>query len=482
VLILLAITLPTLCGLIGLVIDGGLLIANSRSLQHAADSAATAAATEKRWGQSNAAALLVAQRFVNTHQNLLTATVSLHSPPTSGTHAGSSNHVEVIVEQQQPTFFMRVLNGRSSETIRARATAAWEASEIPAAIVVLDPAPPPFAVSALPPLLPSLPAILGGLEVLGVGRVEVNGAVHVNTEWGGVDENNDEIGEPSGLLGLSHAVSATPLLALSRLKARELRVVGGVDKVSNYGKLIASDPPVLQAGRLPVPDPLRNLPVPTVAADSTNVKATMHGGRTIVGLPLLGPTITLEPGVYDYIDVVSGKVVFKPGVYIIRGANPLTLIPLKMLAGEVTAEGVMFYITDSNGYSATSGAPDNTDGETTAPSSGITGSVVPAAVVNVGLLGSKFTGLNSPGSPFHGMLIYQRRHDRRPLVIVQENLLGAGAIRGTIYSKWGHTILAGKGDLDLRFVTGTMRIVALLDLDIRPTSYLPAAEDVYLVE
>ncbi|WP_425613993.1 pilus assembly protein TadG-related protein [Anatilimnocola sp. NA78] len=482
VLLLLVITLPALCGMIGLVIDGGLLICGSRELQHAADSAATAAATEKRWGKTNAQALAVAEQFVHTHHGMSTVSVELHSPPTSGPNAGSADHIEIILTRQQTTFFMRILNGRSAETISARAVATCEASEIPAAIVVLDPGPPAFQVSALPPLLPPLPAILGGMEVLGVGKVEVNGAVHVNTEWGGVDENNAVIGEPAGLLGLSHAVAATPLVSLSKLKARELRVVGGVDRLNNYGKLLGSDPPVLQAGRLPVPDPFRTLPVPTLASDPTNVKATMHGGRTIIGIPLIGPTITLQPGVYDYIEVISGKVVFQPGVYILRRTNPVTQMALKVLAGEVVADGVLFYITDSPNYTPASGAPDNTDGETAAPTSGLVGTLVPVAVINVGLLGSTFKGLNDPSSPYYGMLIFQRRHDRRPIAIVQENILGAGAIQGTVYSKWGHTILVGKGDLDLRFVTGTMRIVALLDLDIRPTSFLPAAEDVYLVE
>jgi hypothetical protein len=94
---------------------------------------------------------------------------------------------------------------------------------------------------------------------------------------------------------------------------------------------------------------------------------------------------------------------------------------------------------------------------------------LPVAAINIGLLGSRLSGLNDPASPFDGMLIYQRRHDRRPIAIVQENLLGAGQLSGTIYSKWGHVILAGKGDLDARFVVGTMRIVALLDMEIRPS-------------
>src|SRR6267378_6704084 len=77
-LVLLAITLPTLCGLIGLVVDGGLLLSASREAQHAADSAATAAAMEKQHGQSNAAALAVATQFVQQHNLLSNANVSLH--------------------------------------------------------------------------------------------------------------------------------------------------------------------------------------------------------------------------------------------------------------------------------------------------------------------------------------------------------------------------------------------------------------------
>jgi hypothetical protein len=80
------------------------------------------------------------------------------------------------------------------------------------------------------------------------------------------------------------------------------------------------------------------------------------------------------------------------------------------------------------------------------------------------------------------MLIYQRRLDRRPIVLVQENLLGPGQLHGTVYSKWGHVVLAGKGSYDARFVAGTMRIVALLDMQISPSVRLPAAQDVFLVE
>lgn len=127
------------------------------------------------------------------------------------------------------------------------------------------------------------------------------------------------------------------------------------------------------------------------------------------------------------------------------------------------------------------GTPDCFDGETSPGSSNVT-NILPSVVINMGVLGSSFSGLNDSASPFNGMMIYQRRADRRPIVLVQENLLGAGQLRGTVYSKWGHVILAGKGTYDARFVTGTMRIIALLDMQISPATLLPAAQDVYLVE
>ncbi|OYW11848.1 MAG: hypothetical protein B7Z55_18855, partial [Planctomycetales bacterium 12-60-4] len=115
----------------------------------------------------------------------------------------------------------------------------------------------------------------------------------------------------------------------------------------------------------------------------------------------------MQPGVYDYIQIVSGKVTFQKGIYVIRGKNPLTSIPLQIIGGEVTANGVMFYLTDSPSYSAASGTPDSDDGED-APSGPTVGTILPSAVINAGLFGSRYTPLDAPGSPFHGMLLYQR--------------------------------------------------------------------------
>lgn len=479
VIVTLVLMLPMLFAVLGLVVDGSRLMSESSILQNAADAGAIAAAMGLSRGEPTATAIQRAMESVQTHQSLASAQVDVHIPPISGIYAGNGDYAEVKITRSILSPFMRVWNKIQSRSISASAIAGREASTAGAAVVVLDPAPPGID---LPPILgitlPTLPSVhLGGLEVLGVGRLSVNGAVLVNTRWSGVDED----GLPAGYGGgLRSAVTCMPLLPLTRLSATDLRVVGGVDNQKYYGPYEAGGDPPLQASRLPVADPLQSLPVPTTGSDPANVNVTNRGGVVMVGLPLLGPPTQLYPGVYDYIQILTGKVVFNKGIYIIRGKNPLTNIPLQIIGGEVKAEGVMFYITNSSNYSATTGAPDAGDGEA-APASTL-GTNFPSAVINVGLLGSKFTPLNSPGSPFNGMFIFQRRADRRIMVIARDTLLTNGSFSGTIYSKWGHLVIAGMGSFDTRLVVGSMRFANILDCEIDPTSRLPAAKDVYLVQ
>lgn len=480
VLVLVLILLPALIGVVGLLLDGSILLNDSRELQHATDAAATAAALERHNEGSAADLTAVTESYIQQHNQFAAASVDVFAPPVQGPYAGVDGFVEVVSTRQTETYLIHVLGQSSSQTLVTRAVAGARDATAGAAIVVLDPDPPPFNLLglSLPLVLPSLPALLGGLECLGAGRVQVHGAVLVNTEWGGVDEE----GQPAGLsAGPPHAIHCMPLLPLTKLSATDIRVVGGVDNERNYGATNGQSTDTLRCNKRSVPDPLRDVPPPTVATDPANVSATQRGHVTIVGLPILLPPVVLNPGVYESINVVSGRVVFNPGVYIIRNRNALTQLPLSIVAGQVVANGVMFYLTDNASYSAAGGSADALDGEST-PAPINVGGLLPSAVINVGLLSSQFSPLDSPGSPYHGMMIYQRRHDRRPIVIVQENLLGAGTLQGTVYSKWGHLILAGKGTYNARFVVGTMRIVALLDVTIQPNQLLPPAQDVFLVE
>jgi hypothetical protein len=142
----------------------------------------------------------------------------------------------------------------------------------------------------------------------------------------------------------------------------------------------------------------------------------------------------------------------------------------------------MFFITDSASFSAANGSPDAGENSNAAPSNPVS-SLVPSTLIVSLLSGGSITGLSDPTSPFNGMLIYQRRMDRRPIIIEAQQLLGGGAISGTVYSKWGHTIfLGGAGSYDLRFVTGTMRVLTVTDTTLAPTSLFPPAQDVFLLE
>lgn len=483
ILVLLAVLLPTLFTFLLLVLDGSNVTSSFRDAQQVADTAALSGADELFFGSTPSEVEATAREYAEANVSSDGATIEVNCPPVSGTFVGSSNHVEVILRDAVRNSFGSSRLGNEETTISARSVAGLKAVTDDSAIIVLDDDPPPFALSPVLPIVPSLPAILGGMEVLGLGRVTVDGAVIVNTDWGGVDEHGENVGE-NGLPPFG--ITCMPILPLSKLVATDIRTTGGVDRLQNYSKYGGDgSESVLQARRRPVPDPFRDVPVPTVSADSSNVKNVYHGGRTIVGIPLIGPPITLEPGVYEWITILAGRIQFEPGVYIIRNKDPLLQISLTMLAGEVEAEGVMFYITDNTGYSPVSGSPDASDGETRPDDGGLLADVLgllPSAVVNIGLLGSNITPINDSSSPFDGFSFYQRRMDRRPIVFVQENLLGNGSLEGNVYSKWGHVILAGKGTFDARFVVGTLRLIALLDMDIRPSVELPPAYDVYLAE
>ena len=158
----------------------------------------------------------------------------------------------------------------------------------------------------------------------------------------------------------------------------------------------------------------------------------------------------------------------------------MTNISLSLLAGTVTANGVLFYITNSSNYDATNGVPDNADGDSR-PTASVPG-LLPSVLINAALLGSNYSGLNDTQSPFNGMLIYQRRMDPRPIVVAHESLIGGGSVAGTMYAKWGHVAFTGAGTYDLRIVSGTARLITALGMTIAPTNKLPPAQDVFLVE
>ncbi|WP_442485305.1 pilus assembly protein TadG-related protein [Aeoliella sp. SH292] len=571
ILVLLCLLLPTLVGVVGLVIDSGMMFDRREQLQGVADAGAAAAAFALMQGESPTTAVAMAESMVAASSQTAAA-VTVNIPPLTGNFAGLSTHAEVIVSTNYAPGFARFVPG--TRRVEARCVAGASDATAGAAIVVLDPNPDNLSLGGLPEILSNisvsgiansavpqtgvtqlvesvpllgnglsqilttsleqtlsstlltvlnqvtssisltpLPSLVAGLEVEGAGRLIVQGAVLVNTGWGGLDQHSNLVGDgPAPPWG----VACMPILPTTQIQAEGIRVVGGVDHPEMYVALSQGAPKPLQANRLPVPDPLASLPVPSLASDSANVIATAHDPGHSIRIavapahasalltdlfnslsfllkPLLTPLLgdltellcepTLEPGVYDSITVISrlGGARFEPGVYVIRGKSPATQMSLCIL-GPVQAEGVMFYITDSAGFSASTGSPDTTGDPEASPPSALPG-LLPSTLIAMLLPGGALTGLNDAGSPFDGMLLYQRRQDRRPIILEAQQLLGGGDITGTIYAKWGHvTFVGGAGTYDMRFVAGTMRVVTVTNTVIAPTTLLAPARDVLLFE
>src|SRR5580704_7842018 len=214
VLVILAIALPMLVGIAGLVLDTSILFASHRNLQSAADAAATAAAMTIYQGGSVADATAAATTAVQNDNLLTDATVALSVPPTSGPYAGNADYAQVNVTRKASTYFIQVLAGSSVQTIEASSVAGSQASTAGGALVLLDPNPPGISVNLAPvaPLALTLPPILGGLQVLGLGQFKVNGAVLDNNQWGGVDQNGNPAGSGPAP---PYAASCTPLVSLT---------------------------------------------------------------------------------------------------------------------------------------------------------------------------------------------------------------------------------------------------------------------------
>ena len=478
VLALFAVSLPVMLAIAGLVLDSGEMINEARIAQHAADAAAAAAATSLKEGDTISDAIAVAEESVRDENGLGGAGVDVSIPPVSGPFAGDPTAVEVVVRQSATRHFLNLVGGTSVPVVRTRSVARSKPVTAGVAIAVLDPEPPPIAVAGVGGVVPSLPPLTAGLEVLGTSRVRIDGAVLVNTTWGGLDEEGNLAGTtappPTG-------IACGDVLFNNKLRARDIRVVGGVDDPVYYGHYIGGQPSRLRANRLPTADPLRDLPVPTIASDPNNVDPTDRGSVSIDDPSIFSPQRTLQPGVYDWLEIRWGRVRLLPGVYVIRSVNPSTGIALNLSGGWITADGVLFYVTDSAGYTPASGMPDAADGETVPPELG-GAPVVPSVVVNSLLFLSRFRGLNDPSSPYDGMLLFQRRTDRRPVVLVSNWYFSNPAFDGTVYAKWGHVCLLGQANRNVRVAAGTLRLLAYGASVMAPNELFPAAEDVALGE
>ncbi len=489
VLVLCALLFIPLVGMVGLVIDAGLLMAAHRNSQNAADAAALAAAEDLIVGKTSGEATMTALDFVARHASSYEPLeAEVHIPPATGPYAGEDGYAEVIVSGSRKTYFLHVLsvlaNAKSEHNVRARAVAGTRPITAGAGVVVLDRHKRP------------------GLDVGGGAHLLVNGRVYDNSEGGGVDEDGNPV-----MIGTSQYAGTVSPNAL--LRATDIRIVGGVNDPENFQNFDPDDPTnVLHAGQLPVPDPLINLATPTVdtgvdpayrgspQASNTNLKL----GDDTADEPKLNyienegteeERMVLHPGIYTSIAVTGGRVRFEPGIYVLR-PDKNTTNTLKITGGDVTAEGIMFYNTGDN-YDPISGDPDSSDriptadGEDREPPHS-DGANFGGIKINASMQFSpidldehSYDPMHVPSEDFEGMLFYQRRLNTEG-VDFQGNA-EEGNLAGTIYAKWAHFKIAGQGTFDAQFIVGSLEVTGSGELTINYTGEDEGhGHNVFLVE
>jgi Flp pilus assembly protein TadG len=494
-------TLPVLLGMIGLVLDSGLLMATQRTAQNAADAGALAAAMDLYRGVSTATAQSTGTTFVQTYNGLSSATVTINIPPTSGPYLNNSKYAEAIVQLPMTTTFIQILGINSSQNVSARAVAGYEPIAAGEGAIVLR------------------PDVTTGINISGTNaQLVVNGGITVNARGGGVDQYGNAV-SPNPPVGFSTSTSVknpAPVAAVA------IQVAGGIDTLDNFRAYDVTfappngnyydpnniDRPVFANLQTAAPDPLQSLATPTTSNGVPSVSvypnylgggawdltpttpqdfnvqdnagtfpAGIYGNVTFSG----NSTATLVPGIYSSLGFNGGTVTLNSGIYVLNAANLKGSQPQSFSVSNgatITSAsgGVMIYNTGSD-YNPSTGTPDTNDGSTLGsdPQNPQMGQIsINGGAVNL-------SPITTSSSPFAGVLLYQRRWNAlQASVGGNSNTVN---LSGTIYDKWGDFKLAGQGRYQAEFVVGTLTISGNGTVTIDATGKMQGrVNQVFLVE
>lgn len=318
VLVIAAMAMAILLGIAALVVDVGFAWILLRAEQNAVDPAAVAAARHIPDGTSadmeEAACFYVQEHGFFTTDNATCDAAQLSGelyvgPPTSGTYAGSSSHVEVRIDVDHPTLFGRVFGWPSIGVATSAVAANGGGSANANSLVALD------------------PATCGAGMLTGNGVIDVGGFVYINSLCGidppygaNDDQCSNEGGDENDPHGAMQINGNQATLITPRLIVR-----GTCDKTSNGWNGDTEE------GADEISDTIYGTPEPDY---STMVE---RGGRTFCPSPaqLLSPgygcvfegahgyPAVLEPGVYYGGWVIRGqaKLHLRPGIYYIAGGG-----------------------------------------------------------------------------------------------------------------------------------------------------------------
>ncbi|AMV38171.1 pilus assembly protein TadG-related protein [Planctomyces sp. SH-PL62] len=298
-----AFCLIPLIGVLALVFDAGLLMAECRRAQAAADSASFAAicayqaAVVANNGQSpQAAAVAAAQDYAaaNGFSAGPGATVTVRSPISPSRYAGRTGAFEVVIVSHQPRFFSAIWGGAPID-VSARAVS-YLKPNAPPAVVLLN------------------AKDQASLSVAGSARIIAPGEVQVK----------------------SNHLKAATINNMGYVEAPVLRIGGGLDLYSgsNTDKVGSVQP---WSDPAAIVDPRASLARPTTSGLAT--RQAPSGWNPTNPFPI-------DPGVYENgLNLSSGGMNYtlNPGVYYIRNGDFVVSNGVR-----ATGNGVMIYLDNGN--------------------------------------------------------------------------------------------------------------------------------------
>jgi Flp pilus assembly protein TadG len=272
--LLMSVTL--IIGILGIGMDGGRMMEERRHVQAAADAAALAAGGSMyqsyiRFDGNDAAenaqtAALVSAAANGYANDGINSIVTVNVPPSTGSFAGNSAYVEVIVQSNLSSSFGAVF---TRQPLKARARAVARGKPRNLGVVVLKPSGSGTFVNNCTATFTAL-----------------NAPIYVNSS------------DPSAFINNSFGITI----------AKSYQIVGNYTNPG--GGIIVG---AINTGSPPVLDPLAGLPVPTSSVIQSSAPL-------VIGTPV--PQF-LSPGVYKGgIQIQGGSIVtLLPGIYILDGGG-----------------------------------------------------------------------------------------------------------------------------------------------------------------
>lgn len=274
-------SMTVLMGIAAVALDGGLLVAQRRQIQAAADAAALAAAADlfKNWNTGNGldsggtaakSARAASSASGYTDDSGVTTSVTVHIPPTSGDHVGVAGYAEVTITYNQVRFFSSI----------------WGTAKIP--------------ISAR--------AVARGVLTAGSASPNNNiGMLVKGTEASTVNMN----GKPGlDMPGRVFAVESTNSAFSTAGKNAEITAGSFVFAARNTPSQIGN-PPTLNG-----PSPTYS----TVTSDPlTSTFSTAPSSSGLLSQTYSGGSVTINPGIYTgVLNIGNSNVIMNPGIYYLK--------------------------------------------------------------------------------------------------------------------------------------------------------------------